>query len=1160
MQNVVSFSHRRGKSAARRKLLPAGRKLKPILLGMKLTVLLLTAAFLNVSAKSFSQNISFTGSNVPIEKVFAECKKQTGYSFLYPSSLLSIAHPVTIHASNVPLEQFLKELFKTQPIGYEINNRSILLFQKPDAPVPLNPKPIESITIGNAEPIPFPVKIRVIDTLGMPMPRASVMVRNKRISKVTNVDGIAEIQVDIGDVIEVSYVGYETTTLTIKYLAPVFHVNLKLSSKGMDEVVTGYTKLRKESFTGNSIRVTKDEILKLGNRNVISALQAFDPSFRLEVNNLRGSDPNTMPEFYIRGRSGIGQKSLDPVDVSEAALTNNPNLPIFIMDGVEISVDRVYDFDINRIASVTILKDAAATAVYGSRAANGVVVIQTVAPVPGKLRVDYNYTSTLSVPDLRDYNLMNAEEKIRAEELAGYYKLEGSYTDASLTQELLAKKNQIKRGVNTDWIAQPLQNALNQKHSLSFDGGFDQLRFALRLNYDNEKGVMKGAGRERKSANLQIDYRLKKFQIKNDFTYDIVDAQDSPYGSFSEYTRKNPYDEAFDANGKPVEKTTLWRWIGSELARVNPLYEALMTRNFSNNSYHAITNNTGITWTPLSKLTVRGEIALGRKIARTDKFIDPASATQTGIDNKGREGKLTIGRTDAYTFNTNIFASYVNNFGGHNMLLSGGVNIMENKGSQVSEYYAGFPSGELNSPNYAAFMDRKSTYVDNINRLIGMFTQLNYTYRDIYLLDLAGRIDGNSSFGDDRRFAPFWSVGSGINLHNYDFFKGNKIFNRVKLFGSFGQLGKTNFAPYAAKGTYTVNQSIYSTGTGVLIKAMENPLLSWEITNTTDLGVELSMLQNKLNVNVNWYDKVTKDLVNDVDMPISSGFPTYKDNVGKIRNRGIELRLSFDIIRKKDFYFSVFGTFASNKNTLLELSNSLRRYNELVNDEYKDFNDALAVTEDPARKKKYTTAHTKYVEGASVTAIYGMRSLGVNPADGKEVYMRPDGSITYVWTAGDQVVIGDATPKGQGSFAFNAVYKGFSLYTNFMYQFGGLDYNYTLVSKVENVDLYNTNADRRVLDQRWQQPGQLTSLKDIADRLYITRPTSRFIQKNNFVRIDAVTLGYDIPQKKAASMGLSRLKIQLTGNNLATISSIQQERGLDFPFDRKFELTIRAGL
>jgi hypothetical protein len=189
-----------------------------------------------------------------------------------------------------------------------------------------------------------------------------------------------------------------------------------------------------------------------------------------------------------------------------------------------------------------------------------------------------------------------------------------------------------------------------------------------------------------------------------------------------------------------------------------------------------------------------------------------------------------------------------------------------------------------------------------------------------------------------------------------------------------------------------------------------------------------------------------------------------------------------------------------------------------------------------------------------------MKSLGINPADGKEIYMRPDGSITYNWLASDQGIIGDMTPKGQGGFGFNAAYKNFTLFTSFMYQYGAQEYNYTLLSKVENVDLYAQNADRRVLEQRWIKTGDRTPLKDIAERNYITRPTSRFIQDNNYIKFNSLSLGYNFDPKKVAKMGLSRLSLQFNTQNLATISTIRMERGLSSPFTRNFDLTLRAVL
>lgn len=199
-------------------------------------------------------------------------------------------------------------------------------------------------------------------------------------------------------------------------------IKLKEDITEMEEVViTGYGKVRKESFTGSSVSVTKEQLMKVSKTNVLKALQAFDPSFRIQTNNQWGSDPNALPEMYIRGRSGVGVKQLDPNYTNKGNLKNNPNLPTFIMDGFEISVQKLYDMDPSRIANITILKDAAATALYGSRAANGVVIITTVAPKPGKMNIQYGLTGEITMPDLSAYNLMNAKEKLETERLAGAF-------------------------------------------------------------------------------------------------------------------------------------------------------------------------------------------------------------------------------------------------------------------------------------------------------------------------------------------------------------------------------------------------------------------------------------------------------------------------------------------------------------------------------------------------------------------------------------------------------------------------------------------------------------------------------------------------------------------------------------------------------------------
>lgn len=201
-------------------------------------------------------------------------------------------------------------------------------------------------------------------------------------------------------------------------------ISLKEEKTEMEEVViTGYANINKKSFTGNAIKVDREDLLKVSKTSILAALQTFDPSFRIQENTEWGSDPNAVPELYIRGRSGIGVKELDADALSKSNLKNNPNLPLFIMDGFEISVTKLYDMDMNRIENITLLKDAAATAMYGSRAANGVVVITTVAPTPGKLSVSYSMTGTVTIPDLSDYNLMNAKKNWRQRLLPGFIKV-----------------------------------------------------------------------------------------------------------------------------------------------------------------------------------------------------------------------------------------------------------------------------------------------------------------------------------------------------------------------------------------------------------------------------------------------------------------------------------------------------------------------------------------------------------------------------------------------------------------------------------------------------------------------------------------------------------------------------------------------------------------
>lgn len=1125
---------------------------------MRLIVLFLITSFMHLNAASLAQTVTLKAVNLPLKEVLKTIRQQTDYTVFGSGALLSDANPVNVDVKNMPIMKFLDIIFEDQPITASVQERTIVL----------KPKLIlNKILIANDEDLQKGVSGTVSNEKGEPLTGATVYVldaKGKRTGTQVKTDGSGKYNLLLpanAVSLEITFLGY--TTQKVNANLGVQKISLLPATTQMDDVVvTGYNTIKKESFTGNSIRVTQEELLRVGNRNVVDVLQVFDPSFRLEVNNIMGSDPNTLPEFYIRGRSGIGVKSLDAVDVSEAALTNNPNLPIFIMDGYEVTAERVYDYDITRIKSITILKDAAATAVYGSRSANGVVVIETIAPEPGKLRLDYNMVSQLALADLSDYNLMNAEEKVQAEILAGYFDITPDMsfaTKGAVMRELLLKQNQLTKGVNTDWIAQPVQNQFNHKHTLNIDGGSENLRFNFLLKYDKQNGVMKGSSRDRKGGGLGIDYRQNKFQIRNDFSYDIVDAKDSPWGNFADYTTKSPYEEIYGADGFPVKNTPTW-YTGDGLLmnRYNPVYEVYNTHSYSTNGYNSVANNTAIIWNFLPNLQLKADLALTRQDSKSDVFIDPASGKYliTSATDFTNIGELTRRKVENVGFNTNVFLRYENKIGANNFNFSGGFNARENKSRSSAELYSGFPSGEQNSPNFANKIIRKPSYNDNHTRLIGSFVALNYSWNDIYLMDISGRLDGSSEFGSDNRVAPFWSFGAGVNVHNYAWFGQENPINRLRITGTTGELGKTNFPPYAAKGMYLFQQNWYATGNGALLVGMESPTLTWEKTKTYDLILDMGLWKDLLTVNFNLYNKLTNNLVNDVDIPLSSGFSSYKDNVGKVQNKGYEIFLRANLIRRRDFNLSLYGNFASNKNELLALSNSLKKYNDLVNAQYDNFAGTRPTS--GHYLEQYSTPHTKYVEGGSMTSIFAMKSLGINPMDGKEIYVRPDGSITYDWLAGDQTIVGDTSPKGQGAFGLNLGYKGFTVFASFLYQYGAQEYNKTLVTKVENVIVHNNNGDRRILLDRWQQIGDITQLKDIADRAFTTRPTSRFVQDNDFVKFNSFSIGYDVSQSLLQRYNITRLRLQLSSNSLGTWSTMRQERGTSYPFARNYDMALKV--
>ena len=1124
-------------------------KFKELWLMTKWTLLFVLLGIMSTNAAVYSQTeqqISLSMKDTYLKDVLWAIERQTTFVFMYNQEDLDKVGKVSVNIKATDIEKILRECLKGTGLTYVIEDAVIVL-----KPVKDDEKKKEIRIVG-----------RVTDEEKQPLPGVTVVIKGTSLGTATNAEGRYSLTLpEMKDVVLVySFVGM--ITQEVKYTGKdTINVVLKEDKVKMDEVVvTGYMNVRKESFTGNATTVTKEQLMKVNPKNVIAALQTFDPSFRIKDNKLWGSDPNAFPEFNIRGETSIGQAKGLEVEhqkrTQRTTLENNPNLPIFILDGFEVDVQKIYDLDVNRIESMTILKDAAATAMYGSQAANGVVVVTTIAPKPGEMQIYYNFSGNVDFPDLSDYNLCNAAEKLEVERLSGLYTSDNPDDQLALMAKYYKKRNAIMRGVDTDWMSQPLRNAFGHMHSLNVSGGEESIRYGINLNYNASKnGVMKGSYRHIYGAGLTLDYRAGSWlQLMNNISYTVTGAEDSPYGQYTQYTQAQPYAEIYDKDGNLLKYIT-----GIETdASVNPLWEvANLSSFFGKMKNRDLTNNFQLNINILEGLMFKGQLGLRRTDGRTDNFKDPADTdySTTPADKKGE-----LNRQENYNWSWNGKAMFYYNHtvGGHFINATAGVEFSENMSESTSYTLNGFQLGNMHEPQFAATQSEPVRVSESTTRKVGLLASVNYAYNDIYLFDGSFRMDGSSDFGQDKQFAPFWSVGVGLNMHNYEFLKDNWLISRLKLRVSYGSTGNVGFAPYSAITTFqTATDAWFFTGPAASLMALGNSRLTWQTTNKLDAGLNIGFLNDKITLEGSYYRNATKDLIDDVKIPAYSGFTSYKENSGSTLNEGFEVSLTAILFQNKDWMVTFMGNLSSNKNKITELSEEMNSYNESILAEY-----TKSMEEKRKEGKEYGDVLTRplilYYEGKSLSAIYAVRSEGIDPANGQERFIKKNGMSTYTWDANDQVVVGDSEPDAKGSFGFNVGWKGITLNAYFSYQWGGQSYNSTLVEKVENAQISTQNVDKRVLSARWKHAGNVVPYYDLSKNP-TSHPTSRFVQNDNRLDFTSLSIGYDFSRQLISKWKLKSLSVQFSANDLYKWRSVKEERAINYPFARSFNFSLNLG-
>lgn len=927
--------------------------------------------------------------------------------------------------------------------------------------------------------------------------------------------------------LQVSYIGMETQTVTAGHEMKVV---LKRDSKTLsDVVVNGYFTRKKQTFTGAAKTVTSDEIMKVAPNNILQTLATLDPSLNIAQNNAAGSNPNAVPDLVIRSTTSLSTSN-------EVGL----NAPLIVIDGVEQSLQALYDMDINDIERVDILKDASATALYGENAANGVIVIERKRVSQSPVRIRYTVTPQLSFADLSSYDYCNAAQKLELEKRAGLYKSETGKLDESYFEKLAL----VTSGIDTDWKSKPVRNSFSHNHSLSISGRGSGLDYNVNANYQNTQGVMKDDGRTRYGMNVYLSYTaINNLVITLRASHDQLNTNSSKYGSFSSYLECNPYDSPYDQYGN----------LRSELSydMNNPLYEAsLSSFDKSQSRTQQVSLDVRYNIKPNFFITAQGSYNTSR--GTSDVFRSPDSHDFKNVTNISQKGKYTLGNTGSDQWAAKLVGNYIHNFDndGTMLTLNLGGEIKRSKSTSSTLVATGFLSDEQNYIAYATtYPDGgKPSGSEDLSASLGGFLAANFMWKNRYVLDGSYRVSGSSKFGSDHRYAPFWSVGAGWNIHNEEFAKKLGWINTLRLRGSYGYTGSVKFSSYQAVTTYKYNSDYLSyTGVGAIPMGMANPDLKWQTTKKLNVGITSSLFGDRLNVNFDVYNEKTTDMLIDRSLPPSSGTTSVKANLGSQTSNGIEFSLWGKIIKTRDWEWSLSVNGLHSKTTINNISDAMKRMNEQ--------NASGFTSSDGSTNIASSSPLFQYREGESPSAIYAVRSAGIDPATGNEIFIKKDGSYTYKYDSKDQVSCGDTNPTLQGSISSMLQYKNFSLTASFSYRFGGEMYNSTRALKVENVNP-RKNCDVRAFTDRWTNVGDVKPYIDIAKATGNTSVyTDRFVEKDDELWLSSLYLQYNVPMTFLKKLHIQKMYLGIGTEDLFRITSAKYERGTSYPFSRSINMS-----
>ncbi|MCL2560897.1 MAG: SusC/RagA family TonB-linked outer membrane protein [Rikenellaceae bacterium] len=1107
---------------------PSGKFRKSLLMKLKLALILCCMGTVTVNASySQHQRLNVTYENRSITSILEDLRIQTGLRAAYLGGLTLDAKTVSLSLTDATIEQVLEVVLGRNGYTYRIQDSMILIGEQSPAAQQQQPAATPPGTITGT----------VVDQGGAQIVGVSIAVVGTTMGTITDTRGNFTLRgVPLNVILRVSYLGKKQVEITYTG-QQVINVRMEDDIATISEVVvTGFFERAAESFTGSASTFSGTELRNVSTQNVFQALRSLDPAFVVIPNDRWGSDPNRLPDIDIRGKTSIE----DPRNIGQG----DPNQPLFILDGFEASLAEINNLDMNRIASVTLLKDAASTAIYGAKAANGVLVIETVKPQAGQLRISYGGSASVSWADLTSYNLMNAEEKLRAEVLSGVYRSNYSQVEYDRLELLYNRRlENVLSGVDTYWLKVPLRTGLTHRHNIDIGGGDRSFTYGLGLSYARTEGVMKKSGNENMSVNMNLSYRTAdgNFSFRNLATVTYHESWNPPV-SFTDYARTNPYLPIFEGADQPrfleeelIVVSTAPQWYRTP----NPLYNESLTHINDSQSLR-LRNNFYAEWRPTHGLmaTIRFQISPVR--AKTENFLsrNHTSFVNTVITDRGRYSKSM---TDGTDYSGDFMLTYNKIIAERHQIFANATMNLRNEKTIRDGYVAiGFADDLIPKPSFAGRYpggDAVPSYSENVRRAANIFMQTGYMYMNRYSLDLTVRRDGSNSFGSDNLFTTTWSGGVAWNIHREAWMEGRV--NMLKLRATMGYIGNAN-SSFATMTTYRYNTQSNLYGVGLNVDKFGVYHLDWEKVFDQNLGLDFATLNNRFSSTVDVYRKVTDPLVISHGAPPSTGRNEFLHNMGRSTVHGITFKANYNIVhRPQDRFIWSVGVNGQAKKARFSKMDGLDALNQEL---------------------RNVSSMRRYYNGGSPYSIWAVKSAGIDPARGDELFIKPDGTYTWRWSSSDEQIIGNSDPKIQGTLNTALRYKGWTANVNMRYIWRQDKFNSQLMNKVEGMDTNNMilyNQDKRALYGRWHKVGDVTPFRRINDLITPVRRTSRWMQTENTLRGESISVGYSFADHAwLKNANMNNLTLTVFMHDVFDWSSIIAERGIDYPFARAINLSV----